>query len=87
MGTSKTIKIDKYDRNEWVVSIDGQDVGTLVRQRPERWSGVHGYVNDNSKPWMYSFVPDHKGNGTTEWDGDRAKHADAVRALKAHLAA
>jgi len=74
----RSVKVQRYDDNEWHVEVDGEHLGTLERGWAERFSTTHGYVRDRSKP-LWTFT------GEIEWSREGGTFHAAKRELVAAL--
>jgi hypothetical protein len=87
MTNAAAIKITKWDRNEWTVTVDGKYVGDLGREKVVDESrkftrSVHG-----SGEWIWQFI----GNGVPSLLPGEIAHgstfASAKRQIIAHVEA
>ena len=79
MGTDETV-------TTWDVTVNGDSVGEVSRERPTRWhaNGVSGLVRDRQAPWLWVAVMDD-GQQIAIPDGSSAR--EAKRIVKAAIAA
>ncbi len=56
--TPAIVTFGKLDKNEWYVEVNGEDVGTLNRDRPARFAAGarHGMVEDRTAAYQWTFV-------------------------------